>query len=68
MALILLGMLCIGVFVFRHQNNQDLVPKKGIYPLLRAFLAKLPFWLKLLWWLILFSAIIVSALNTSWKQ
>jgi uncharacterized membrane protein len=68
MALIFAGMIAILVFVFRYINNKEPLLKKGDYRVNYAFLSKLPLWLKFLWWLILFSAIAVSLINTLRKH
>jgi hypothetical protein len=64
MILIFTGMICIGYFVFRYINNKEVAPKEGPSRIIRAFLCQLPFWLRFLWWLILFSAIAISLINT----
>lgn len=68
MFLIFGAMICFGYYLFRYLTNQKVNPKEGLGKIAYTFLARLPFWLKFVWWFSFFSTIAVSLINTILKH
>ena len=67
MILIFVGMVCIAILGFRFIKNEGKLSKVGDKSLIITFVSKLPKALKILWWVILISAIAVALINTLCK-
>ena len=60
---LLVTCLCV-VFVFMARFRRGQFPKPHEMPRVFAFLNKVPRWMNLLWWALLFVSILVSLVNS----